>query len=76
MTIETKYNVYDEIWFLANNKSCKSKIRGIKIEVSSNEIEITETVTYLCNEEADARVHIKVEQSNAFPTKEALLQSL
>lgn len=77
MKIETKFNIYDDIFFLNNNKKVSSmKIRGVKIHVTSNEIEIVEEVTYLCNNDADARVHIKVLEQDAYSSKKELLKSL
>ena len=33
MTIETKYNIGDEVWFIDNNMATQSKIRSIVIVV-------------------------------------------
>lgn len=76
MTIETKFEVYDEIFFISNKKVCKSQVRGIKIEVTSCPQEISTSIIYLCNDDADARVHLKVDENDAFKTKQNLLESL
>ncbi|MES2382821.1 MAG: hypothetical protein V4538_17370 [Bacteroidota bacterium] len=73
MTIETKFNIGDEIHFIENKKACSSKIRGIKIEVVSNVIILT---TYLCNKDEESNVNCKVEAQNAFASKAELLKSL
>lgn len=76
MTIETKYNMYDDIFFLSNKKACQSKIRGMKITVNSSPIEIINDIVYLCNTDSDSNVFIKVSEQDAFKTKEELLKSL
>lgn len=76
MEITTKHEVYDKIFFLNDKKVCNSVIRGIKIEVTSCPTEIETNVVYLCNEESDARVHIRVEEQHAYKTKELLLKAL
>lgn len=76
MTIETKFNVYDEIHFIGNKKSTKSIVREIKIEIKSCPIEISTEVVYLCNNEPDAKVHIRVNEEDAYPSKKELLESI
>lgn len=72
MKFETKFNQEDEIFFIENKKCCSSIVRGIKIEILPGHT----AVTYLCNKDGDAQVRIKVDESDAFKTKEALLKSL
>lgn len=76
MTIETKFNINDKIFFLSNNKSCTSTVRGMKIHVSYCPEEIDTDVVYLCNDEANSSVFLKVDEKDAFPSKEELLKSL
>lgn len=77
MKLETKFNPYDEIFFLHNKKVITSKIRSIKVEIISNPPTTIDTeVTYLCSQDADAKVFIKVDQKDAYETKEKLLKSL
>lgn len=76
MVIETKYEVYDKIHFLSNNKACFSIVRGIKTHTTSCPQEIDTEITYLCNDDDDAKVFIKVLESDAFKSKEELLKSL
>jgi len=72
MTITTQFNENDTIFFIHNKKCLSSVVRGVKIEILKGHT----SVTYLCNNEGDASVNIKVDQSDAFETKEALLKSL
>jgi len=76
MTIETKFDISDKIFFISNKKSHSSIIRGIKVDVAFCPIETNIKITYLCNEDSDARVHIKIEEEDAYKTKEELLQSI
>ena len=78
MEIKTKFEVYDKVFFIHNKKVCDSVVKGIKVEVSSSPIEISTSVTYLCNKEPDHKmlVCIKVEEEDAFKSKEELLKSL
>lgn len=77
MKINTKFDLRDRIYFISPLSIGKVKVlsnivRGIKIEVKEGETNII----YLCTEEEDARVYLKVEADNAFSTKEELLASL
>ena len=73
MTIETKFNDVDKIFFIHNAKVLDSVVRGFKIERTDGK----NTITYLCNKDnEDKMLRLKVEEENGFPTKEALLQSL
>lgn len=76
MTIETKFNRGDKIFFLSpgNPKVISSTVQGFKIELHS--ISKNPTITYLCNGERESNVNVKVEEERAFKTKEELLKSL
>lgn len=83
MTLEVKFKEEDEIHFLHNNKHCKSIVRGFKYERRpvkrkgvNGPVEYTDEVTYLCNQEPDTTVFVMVSEDKAYPTKEALIQSL
>lgn len=76
MNLETKFDVYDKVFFLHNNKMCTSVVKGIKIDITSCPIEIATEVTYLCSDNNDAQVFIKVPEETAYSSKEELLQSL
>lgn len=72
MTIETKFDKGDLIFFIENRKCCSSIIRRIKIDVS---LLFTEII-YLCNSDNNGTVYIKVSEINAFKSKDELLKSL
>lgn len=71
MTIETKYNIGDEAWFMFLNKP----IRGI---VAKIDIDIARTGDWYIEHykvEVDGSLYCKIGQS-LYPTKEELLKSL
>lgn len=77
MKIETKFKENDRVFFLYNTKVVDSIVNGFKIERLPNGLcGHKTTITYLCNKEPDAKVNIKVDEENAFPSKEELLKSL
>ena len=71
MTIETKYNIGDEVWY-ANifGEPFKTKVHGIVAEILGNRTFISNIVGY--NEESCSLI----KESVIFPTKEELLKSL
>ena len=70
MTIETKYNIGDEVWFLSYNSPRKARMCGMSIYVqNSSEI----TILYSLNEK-DVYWHKR--EQDLFPTKGELLKSL
>lgn len=71
MTIETKYNVGDEVWFMDDNKPTKGIVVKLDIDVSRKGDWYIEHYKV----EAKGFIHFKVGQS-LFPTKEELLKSL
>lgn len=75
MTIETKFNEKDQIFFLHNGKVVTSIVRGLTVEKQAKYT--GPVITYLCNEnEAEKQVFIKVLETSAFKSKEELLKSL
>lgn len=74
MTIETKYDVRDIVWFMYNNKIESSPVRKIDI---TRKIYLWSTVTYVKYKLALSYVaNIDFEEDELFPTKEELLKSL
>ena len=70
MTIETKYNIGDEVWFLSYHYPRKARIYGMSLYVSnSGEITLIYSIT-----EKDVYWHKR--EKDLFPTKEELLKSL
>lgn len=77
MDINTKFECYEEIWFISNKKAISSKVKDIKIDVKSiSGIEIATNILYVCNEDSTSNIEIKVSEEDAFKTKEELLKSL
>lgn len=71
MTIETKYNIGDEVWVIEDDKPRCKRVKEINIQVGdcfskSNEVEIDYTFGIYC---------IRAEE-RVSPTKEELLKSL
>lgn len=65
MTIETKYNIGDEVWFMYRDIPIKDKIIRITINIIKNDVCLLyETARFVFSE------------SDLFPTKEELLKSL
>ena len=72
MTIETKYNIGDEVWCL---------IGGIPIPVVVVSISVVynkyyKSIRYKLGEKIDGDITISLGESNLYPTKEELLKSL
>jgi len=79
MTIELKFKEGDTVWFIHNLKAIETVVRGVKIErrQMKDSAEIVQEIIYLCSRDnKDLIVLIKVNENSAYPTKEALLQSL
>lgn len=79
MTIEIKFEEGDTIWFIHNSKAIETIVRGIKVERMQlkESDKVRQEITYLCSkDEKEREVLIKVDEKIAYPTKEALLQSL
>lgn len=75
MTVTTKFNDGDKIFFLRDQKVLVTTVRGFIIEKRPKSTE--PTITYLCHEgEDEKQVHLKILETSAFPSKEALIKSL
>lgn len=72
MTIETKYNIGDEIWFMSDNEICNEKITAIHIHIDA----LGSFVTYSCEDTLIGQALNTVREELLFPTKEELLKSL
>lgn len=70
MTIETKYNIGDEVWFILGNKARQGKILGITFNKLGNSL-----ICYYYNVSVGVS-HGSFNESDLFPTKEELLKSL
>lgn len=65
MTISTKYNIGDTVWFMHDNKCVSKKVENIKIDVDNMYIQ------YIFN-----GYGIWLSEKHLFSTKEELLKSL
>lgn len=73
MTIETRFNEGDKLFFISDAKKVvETVVRGFKIERIDG---VTKTI-WLCNTKPDEKIHLKVEDQFAYPSKQALLNSL
>lgn len=70
MTIETKYNIGDEVWFQDEKQPVNNEILGIEIETYKHK----QLIKYLF--EQDGWFLFTVCEEDLFPTKEELLKSL
>lgn len=70
MTVETKYNIGDEVWFILGNKARQGKILGITF----TKVEYT-LISYYYNIQVGPSHGFFIE-SDLYPTKEELLKSL
>ena len=77
MTIETKYNIGDEVWCIVENRAKCLRIEGVAISSLAETFDESGKLT-------SYRIRIKyylgdgewVDDANCFPTKEELLKSL
>lgn len=65
MTIETRYNIGDEVWFMYRNKVFSGRVIGIFLRPNSISYKIVSIIRGMWFSEP-----------NLFPTKEELLKSL
>ncbi len=77
MTIETKYNVGDEVWFVHSDSVVSDKISAIRVDSTekSTTIHYTLKTARKINGSADCFV-IGRNESHLYPTKADLLNSL
>lgn len=78
MTIETKYNIGDEVVFIQENAIHRGTIRNIAVRVRSNDYtdEQYEYYDINCYEKALSKTYKEVHESLIYRTKEELLKSL
>lgn len=71
MTIETKYNIGDEVWFIWENKVYVSFIEDVRVKRNNKNIKIEYMVESMQKKDFGLK-----KESDLFPTKEELLKSL
>lgn len=69
MTIETKYNIGDEVWFRTPPFKVKAKVIGVTIN-------LTEDGVIMEYDLESKGYYYHKRESDLFPTKEELLQSV
>jgi hypothetical protein len=69
MTITTKFNIYDEVWCMYNDKVTKSIIVGIMICKTSSKCQLTGQITYYLDITSN---NILRHEHSLFLTKEEL----
>ena len=72
MTIETKYNIGDEVWCFIGGIPIPVIVVGIRISYSKG----YQSITYNLAEDVDEPFAISLGESVLFPTKEELLKSM
>lgn len=89
MTIETKYNIGDEVWVMYKNKPTRLTIGVVNISINKGRLELDRTTVYILYTmepfEIDPSKMSDVEyipynrtfyEKDVFPTKEELIKSL
>ena len=71
MTIETKYNIGDEVWIMVRGECYQLKVVGIR----TNSLKYYKSIEYFVSEDGD-ELSFTFGESELFPTKEELLKSL
>jgi hypothetical protein len=75
MTIETKYNIGDDVWFMNNNIPCQDKIYGIScIKTKSSQSQSYCLEQYKRLKNCEMRPFLI--ESQLFKTKKELIASL
>lgn len=82
MTIETKYDIGDEVWFIEDNHAQRGKVTGLRYSYGKGEFfgmaishkERVQTSYFLRKERINSGCIL--EEEFLFPTKEELLKSL
>lgn len=78
MTINTKFNVGDELWILAHdNQPICCKVKGVHIEVESYGVNEDATpIVYYILSQYNNNMRYKIPAPRVFSTKEELIASL
>lgn len=71
MTIETKYDIGQEVWIISKGKAVKDVVDMIHIHIGCDK-----NISYSFNSRRLLGLFETMEESSIFPTKEELLKSL
>ena len=69
MTIETKFNIGDSIWYMDNNKACNRSVSSIIIRITEYGVSVGYYVS-------KPRKSITLDEKLVFSSKEELIKSL
>lgn len=72
MTIETKYNLGDEVWGMPNGEPVKLTIARMYVKVHKHNL----SISYEFDDINDDDRTYRLQESWLFPTKEELIKSL
>lgn len=73
MTIETKFNIGDEVWFMSRSKCASSQVKGVRIYSIDGKYSYRSSCIEI---DYDLGDYGSYEEFNLFRTKEELLDSL
>lgn len=76
MTIETKYNIGDEVWFMYDNKATTMTIEYIEVTCAFKSNKHGDYVREIKVTYLDIAASHRLSEHKLFPTKEELLKSL
>lgn len=71
MIIETKYNVWDEVWVAVQGAPTKGKVRGVNVRIGRMGDKLYGRISYDV-----LSYELPYVEEAVFPTKEELLKSL
>ncbi len=74
MTIETKYNIGDEVWLMYENRAITAQVVTMNVEISDHIMGDVSANCY-CKIKCPHFTR-EIHDSHLFPTKEELLKSL
>lgn len=74
MTIETKFNIGDDVWFIEDRRALRGQIESVTAKTSGNETDFEDYDIVMRTDMFEARTSAQVNQ--IFKTKEELIESL
>lgn len=74
MTIETKYDIGDEVWLMYDNMAITAQVIEMNVEIRVNYLSVV-TANCYCKIKCPHFTR-EIHDSRIFPTKEELLKSL
>jgi hypothetical protein len=74
MTVETKFNIGDEVWLMYDNMAITAQVIEMNVEIRENYLSVVNANCY-CKIKSPHFTR-EIHDSRIFPTKEELLKSL